>query len=142
MRNALLLGLVLLAGGCSKTPGGVETSGPESLYAPAVSIQSSLAYEPVGERRVGMARQVTVDFTLEGAPKDAEVVVEFRSPGDVPFERRKGRLVASGAMQQRVEFTLPVAGTVIDASSLSGAWTANLIIGGAPVASQDFELAP
>lgn len=100
------------------------------------------AQESGASRRIGELRQLVVVADLEGVTVATEVSLEFITPDGTPFEVQRAEAMAAPDDLQRFSFSLPVAGTLIDASALTGRWTARLLVAGVPLAEQTFELEP
>ncbi|MHB8876855.1 MAG: hypothetical protein ACYC8T_24425 [Myxococcaceae bacterium] len=102
---------------------------------------TAVSFEPAGKSRTTEVRAVTVRLTVAAVPEPTEVALEFLAPGGTVYERRAGSL-AKVPGEQTLAFELPVAGTVIDSSSLTGVWQAQFRINGAKILAQNFELTP
>lgn len=168
--RALSLALCLALAACSRQPslsvdapeelappGAVETLPPEELTAeeapalstpapepgtPKTELRARVGFLPEGERSIASVRDVTLVVDAIGVAGQRELAVELIAPGELPYERRVVALVGTGNELQTLSFSLPVAGTMIHQSRLSGHWEARLLLDGAPAATASFELQP
>lgn len=112
----------------------------EPLKPPPPACKASIAVEPSGKSSVSEVRSVRFQFDLIGVQGPAPLEVEFLAPGGIAYERRKVALSGTAFDHQSVQLELPVAGTVIDSSSLAGTWSASCEVRGTKLASAAFEL--
>jgi hypothetical protein len=95
---------------------------------------------PAGSWSLASVREVTVSVTLENAPDDAELAVEFVAPGNISYERQTARTRGQGKAQHQ-RFRLPVAGTIIGTGSgLPGTWEARVLLNGEALQKATFAL--
>ncbi|WP_426752162.1 hypothetical protein [Myxococcus sp. Y35] len=95
-----------------------------------------------GRRGVLSMAQVDVDLTVSGIRGRRQVSVEFVPPSGLPYERRAAEVVARADQAQTVRFSLPVAGTAVATSGMSGTWEARFFLDGAPLTAASFTLDP
>ncbi|WP_205522818.1 hypothetical protein [Myxococcus eversor] len=86
--------------------------------------------------------QVDVDLTVSGVNGKGRVEVEFVSPTGHPYERRTSVVEAKPEMTRTVRFSLPVAGTTVATSGMSGTWQVRFFLDGAPLTTAAFTLEP
>ncbi len=109
---------------------------------PPVVASSRLAFVPAGVRSVAAASAVDVELSVSGVNGKGRIDVEFIAPGDMPYERRSVTVHALPAESRTLSFSLPVAGTLIASSAMTGAWEARFFLDGEPLASAAFTLDP
>ncbi len=116
--------------------------GPTNAVPSFAVLQSCAQPWPVGESSVG--RVISMKLCLEtiGAPAGAQVSLEIRAPKAFVYQRRDFILNAGPASPQRIDFLLPVAGTLIDSGGLAGRWNATFFMDGLAIAEEQFELSP
>jgi hypothetical protein len=114
---------------------------PTPVVPPLVA-SSRLAFVPEGANTVGSASAVDVELTLSGVNGKGQLDVEFIAPGDMPYEKRSVTVRALPVDTTTLRFSLPVAGTLIASSAMTGEWEARFFLDGEPVASSAFTLAP
>lgn len=114
----------------------------EPLKPPALSATTCLSYQPATETRISTVRSVIACAKVVGAEGRRTLAVEFIAPGGFPYERREKELKGSAFETQLIEFDLPVAGTMIDTSRMSGKWSARFFLDGQPLATRTFDLLP
>lgn len=119
-----------------------EFDQPVQLPPPALSATTCAVYDPVAGRTVSDVMTVTVCAEVLGAAAGTRLSVEFLTPQDMPFERREAPVTGTAYTRQRFDFSLPVAGTMIDSSHMGGQWKAKFFLDGAPLAVQTFDLSP
>lgn len=120
-------------------PLGLEVA-PEA-HLPPVTLVSQVAVEPLGETSVSKVRSVEVTATVNGAGAE-ELGLEIETPQGLPYERRAKQLEGAPGEVQVATFGIPVAGTMIDSSRLSGTWTVKFLVRGKVVSTQNFSLTP
>ncbi|MCP3161937.1 hypothetical protein [Myxococcus qinghaiensis] len=86
--------------------------------------------------------QVDVDLTVSGVNGKGRVEVEFVSPSGHPYERRTSVVEAKPEVTRTVRFSLPVAGTTVATSGMSGTWLVRFSLDGAPLTTAAFTLEP
>ncbi|NTX06732.1 hypothetical protein HUA74_18120 [Myxococcus sp. CA051A] len=86
--------------------------------------------------------QVDVDLTVSGVRGKGRVEVEFVSPSGHPYERRTSVVEAKPDVTRTVRFSLPVAGTTVATSGMSGTWQVRFFLDGAPLTTAAFTLEP
>ncbi len=99
-----------------------------------LQIAAEAMMEPPGRHRLSDVRQVVVRFKVTGERGPRQAAVEFIRPDGMSYERRLVTLVSDGVTPQLLEFTLPVAGTLVATAGLAGTWTAKMFIGAQSVA--------
>ncbi|XXF81368.1 hypothetical protein P2318_16885 [Myxococcaceae bacterium GXIMD 01537] len=110
------------------------------LPPPAASTSLSLVSD--GSRSVSAVNAVVLDLSVSGVRGQGSVDVEFIAPGDLPYEKQSRAVRAPPGETQTLRFSLPVAGTHIASSRMSGAWEARFFLDGEPLASATFTLEP
>ena len=95
--------------------------------------------EPVGLSEV---QQVDVDFVVSGIRSRGEVDVEFIAPGGRPYEKRSRTVEAAPEETRTLRFSLPVAGTLVTSSRMTGTWQVRFFLDGALLATTSFTLEP
>ena len=95
-----------------------------------------------GLRGLSSVPQVDVDLTLNGVRGRGTVEVEFVSPAGHPYERRSSVIVAKPEVPRTVRFSLPVAGTTVATSGMSGTWQVRFFLDGLPLTTAAFTLEP
>lgn len=133
-----LLVLAILAG-CSSRTGAGEERTPQ---VPELSVGLQEVFDPDGASSISEVRRVLISASVIGVAGPRGVTLELLTPSGDVYERQVETLFGSAFEPQQVEFDLPVAGTFIDQSGLSGRWTALLHLGDEPVAVGTFELQP
>ncbi|AKQ66293.1 hypothetical protein A176_003205 [Myxococcus hansupus] len=94
-------------------------------------------------RRGGLSmEQVDVDLTVSGVRGRRKVSVEFVPPSGLPYERRTTEVDALVDASHTVRFSLPVAGTAVSTSGMSGTWEARFFLDGEPLTAASFTLDP
>ncbi|MCP3099373.1 hypothetical protein LZ198_10880 [Myxococcus sp. K15C18031901] len=90
---------------------------------------------------VSDVEQVDVDLTVRGVHDKGTVEVEFISPAGHPYERRSAVIQAVAPdVAKTVRFSLPVAGTTVATSAMSGTWQVRFFFDGAPLTTASFTL--
>lgn len=112
------------------------------LGPPAFSATAAVGTSPAQAQSVSEVREVILEVDVVGQPRSQPLSVEIISPNAMPYEAREIEVGGDPFATYRAQFILPVAGTAIDRSNLSGTWTANYFLGGRPVATTTFELLP
>ncbi|MBZ4422075.1 hypothetical protein [Myxococcus sp. RHSTA-1-4] len=95
-----------------------------------------------GARGLASVSQVDVDLTVRGVRGRGTVEVEFVPPSGLPYERRSSVVEARPDESRTVRFSLPVAGTTVTTSGMSGTWQARFFLDGAPLTTAAFTLEP
>lgn len=111
-----------------------------ALGLPAIAASSSLRVDPPGATSIDEVRSLYFDVEIRGAPRGAQLAVEWVANGEVVYERRTAVLEAGPQAPAQHTFELPVAGTMIRQSQLVGSWTARFFLDGTEVSSQAFGL--
>ncbi len=93
-------------------------------------------------RGLSSVSHVDVDVTLEGRPGKRTVSVEFIPPSGHPYERRSTPVELSPGAPRTLRFALPVAGTTVATSGMSGTWQAHFFLDGEPLTTAAFTLEP
>ena len=95
-----------------------------------------------GSRGLLSVEQVDVDLTVSGVRGRHMVSVEFVPPSGLPYERRSAEVDSRVDESRTVRFSLPVAGTAVATSGMSGTWQARFFLDGAPLTAASFTLDP
>lgn len=162
-RTWLWAAAVLLVAGCSKEPA-LESGSPEPLQelsteapaAPAqvevrpedplqpvaVTLTPTLALFPSGAQSVREVDHVGLHLGVIGAVGTHQVAVTFLTPSGATYQFEEQAVNGAANDEVAADFSLPVAGTVIDAHNLEGVWTAKVFFDGEAHSEQTFELAP
>ncbi|WP_171818849.1 hypothetical protein [Pyxidicoccus fallax] len=120
------------------------TPRPEELVAAPAPVTGSAVVVGLeaGARGLASVAQVDVDLTVSGVRGRGTVEVEFVPPSGLPYERRSTVVEAEPAMSRTLRFSLPVAGTTVATSGMSGTWQARFFLDGAPLTTAAFTLEP
>lgn len=113
---------------------------PTAVGLPALSARSRMRVDPPGATSIDEVRSLYFDVDISGAPRGAQLAAEWVANGEVVYERRTAVLELGPQAPQQHTFELPVAGTMIRQSQLTGSWTARFFLDGAEVSSQAFGL--
>ncbi len=116
-----------------------EESVPEPTVIP---VTGSAAVVGLEDRGLASVSQVDVDLTVGGVRGKGTVEVEFVSPAGHPYERRSSVVEAPPDVQRTVRFSLPVAGTTVATTGMSGTWQVRFFLDGAPLTTAAFTLEP
>jgi hypothetical protein len=95
-----------------------------------------------GSRGLASVSQVDVDLTVSGVRERGTVEVEFVPPSGLPYERRSTVVEARPDVTRTLRFSLPVAGTTVATSGMSGRWQVRFFLDGAPLTTAAFTLDP
>jgi hypothetical protein len=116
----------------------------EGVPEPVVVIPVTGSASVVGLENRGLASvsQVDVDLTVSGLRRKGAVEVEFVSPAGHPYERRSSVMEASPDVPRTVRFSLPVAGTTVATTGMSGTWQVRFFLDGEPLTTAAFTLEP
>jgi hypothetical protein len=98
--------------------------------------------EPAAQQSVTEVRSVTARLSVLGSEGEHRISAEFLTPAGVPYEGRSAAISGTASQTETVEFNLPVAGTLIDSSNLTGTWKVQFFLDGQKFAEQPFELTP
>lgn len=109
---------------------------PPVLQSPVV-VTASHVYEPAGVMSLSAVNSVTLSAAVSGPTEGKTLAVELFSPQGFPYERRE--VVMTGA-NPKIDFPLPVAGTMVQMSRLTGTWSARFYVNGALAATREFQL--
>lgn len=121
----------------------VLPAGPVDATAlPALSASANYAFVPNPMLTVGSVREVVLQVAVEGAAEQGELTLELLQPSGAAYEVRATRIGGDVLSTYQAQFVVPVAGTAIDRANLAGAWSANFLFDGKPLASTTFELYP
>ena len=107
-----------------------------STNTPTVITQRNL---PANETRLSRINWISFEVSLGAVAAPRELQAEFLTPKGSMYEVRK-MTVRPG--ERAVGFLLPVAGTTMDQSGLSGQWTLPAFLDGALAAELSFEVLP
>lgn len=119
-----------------------ELSGPHFIRPPLLQATAIIGVLPSTAQRVSDVREVILELDVIGAPDEVELSLELLQPDGSAYEARSAPVGGNAFTTYRAQFIVPVAGTAIDRSNLSGTWNANFLMTGQPVASTTFELLP
>lgn len=108
----------------------------------SMTVQASAAVLSDGAPSVDQASEVVVSVDVIGGVGTHELSVELLSPSGATYQVQRKPFEAASHDSVRTEFAVPVAGTFIDSSNLSGEWTARVRVDGTEFTSQHFELLP
>ncbi|MBJ6765575.1 hypothetical protein JGU66_32890 [Myxococcaceae bacterium JPH2] len=97
---------------------------------------------PTGEPGMETLDEVRIQLDILNLQGAGRVEVEFVAPGGLPYEKRARAVEAAAGGPVSVSFTLPVAGTAIASSGMSGAWGVRFFLDGAPLTTTTFTLEP
>ena len=122
-------------------PPGVTVPVPERPPA-VVTIHPTIAFDPPEAQTVGTIRVTKFDLDVGGLEGEHEVAVQAMTPSGHTYQLLRQGLYGAGTGSIRVSFELPVAGTFIDSSNLSGRWAARILLDGMEQSAVNFELAP
>ncbi|WP_223632143.1 hypothetical protein [Corallococcus sp. EGB] len=86
--------------------------------------------------------QVDVDFVVSGVRNKGLVDVEFIAPGGSPYEKRSATVEAPPEETRTLRYSLPVAGTSVSMSRMTGTWQVRFFLDGAQLATTSFTLEP
>jgi hypothetical protein len=109
---------------------------------PPLAVSSAVAYEPPGDVHLSNLRSVSVAFTVIGAGANDLATIEFVPPSGSPYETRPAPLTGTAFDEQRLEFSLPVGGTLVETAQMTGTWKAVLLIDGQVAAAPAFDINP
>lgn len=124
----------------AEEPPPVEEPPPAPLPPPegsAVVVGAGSEPTPLSE-----VQQVDVDFVVSGVPNKGQVDVEFIAPGGRPYEKRSATVVAPPEETRTLRYSLPVAGTSVSMSRMTGTWQVRFFLDGAQLATASFTLEP
>lgn len=115
----------------------------EALPPPKVKLifVPTLSTEPPETTQVGLLREVRLSIDVQGLDPSA-LAVEFVAPEGNVFNRQVKQLNQKRTVRQQVDFTLPVAGSLIASSNLVGTWQAHVFHNDVEVAALSFEVTP
>ncbi|MCP3142184.1 hypothetical protein [Pyxidicoccus xibeiensis] len=130
-------------GAATATPppaAGVEPEPPPA--PPPVTARAAVVGLEEGARGLSSVSHVDVDVTMEGLRGKRSVSVEFIPPSGHPYERRATAVELRPDVPRTLRFALPVAGTTVATSGMSGTWQAHFFLDGEPMTSVAFTLEP
>ncbi|WP_375745106.1 hypothetical protein NR800_10085 [Corallococcus interemptor] len=87
-------------------------------------------------------QQVDVDFVVSGVRNKGVVDVEFIAPGGRPYEKRSATVEAPPEETRTLRYSLPVAGTPVSMSRMTGTWQVRFFLDGVQLVSTSFTLEP
>jgi hypothetical protein len=117
-----------------------EEVAPAPLVIPVTGSATVLGSES-GPQSLSVP-QVDVDLTVGGVRGKGTVEVEFVSPAGLPYERRSSVVEAPPDMPRTVRFSLPVAGTSVATTGMSGTWQVRFFLDGESLTTAAFTLEP
>jgi hypothetical protein len=109
------------------------------LNPPAFRAIASLTTDLTAAGGLSELRSVGVKIEVRGA-EPSQLAVEFVTPAGQVFDRQVTRLTGTLVDTQTAEFELPVAGTLIDSSTIVGTWHARFLLEGVEVSTLSFEV--
>jgi hypothetical protein len=71
-----------------------------------------------------------------------EVAIEYVTPDGSMYQRQVRPLIEAPFVEQPFDFSLPVAGTWIEANQIYGDWSVHVMVGAAELLGQTFTLSP
>jgi len=113
----------------------------EKALAPVTGSAAVIGLEE-GARGLASVAQVDVDLTVSGLRGRGTVEVEFVPPSGHSYERRSTVVEAQPDVSRTLRFSLPVAGTTVATSGMSGTWQVRFFLDGAPLTTAAFTLEP
>jgi len=153
---ALFLATSLGAGCGAPSQDPVATSGSEEMASPGVSVsapglqplppagtaptlpmaaEATATLEPADAIALNTVHSVRLVLTLRNGVGRLPVVLELESPSGLPYQRLERVVTARYGEALVEEYTVPVAGTLIQQAKLSGDWTARFLVNGQPRAA-------
>ncbi|MBU8894790.1 hypothetical protein DRW03_26980 [Corallococcus sp. H22C18031201] len=97
---------------------------------------------PTGEPGMQGLDEVRIQLDILNLAAAGKVEVEFVAPDGLPYEKRARAVEAAAGEPVSVSFTLPVAGTAIASSGMTGVWGVRFFLDGAPLTTTSFTLEP
>ncbi|MBN8225922.1 hypothetical protein JYK02_00180 [Corallococcus macrosporus] len=95
-----------------------------------------------GSAPLSEVQQVDVDFVVSGVRNKGLVDVEFIAPGGRPYEKRSATVEAPPEETRTLRYSLPVAGTPVSMTRMTGTWQVRFFLDGAQLATTSFTLEP
>jgi hypothetical protein len=94
------------------------------------------------DQSAGIDQLRSVDFAIQvpNAEGSLQVTLELETPGGLPFEKWERNATAPAGQPVQVDFTLPVAGTLITQGKLAGTWKATVRVDGKILQRKSFEI--
>jgi hypothetical protein len=149
---------VILAAACVEKRPDVTTEPPDPLVRVQVPAEAAAPFEvasaplpvvftpsiiaqPSDTLQVSQMLTVTVRVGIKNAIGPHEVIAVFVAPPPLDYQRMVQTIDVRGE-ETSVEFTLPVAGTMIDQQKLVGLWQVRLFLDGTELSAPTFEIAP
>jgi hypothetical protein len=105
-----------------------------------IKVSAGARLEPQGATSLREVGYVTAYLDLSQLDGAADVVLEIQTPDGTPFQRNERQIRATLQDTTRVEFKLPVAGTLIQRKRMTGTWSAQFLVDGQPLAVTTFDL--
>jgi hypothetical protein len=141
---------IALVSGCANRAAPNLDSKPEEAHAswaempapPPLTITLVVSKDPPEATSVSEVRTVDVKMYALGLQVPNALELHLLTPSGSLYQRSTAALEGSPFNEQNTVFQLPVSGTAIDSNSVSGTWTAKLLVNGEDAASQNFELTP
>lgn len=126
----------------SRTPPSYQQ--PHTLEPQSIPLEASgaVTLEPMGASSIRDVSVARVRFVISGASAGTDAVVELVAPSGTPYQVRRSKVGSTNDESWPMEMQVPVAGTVIHESGLSGTWTARLAVAGRVISTQTFDLVP
>ncbi|CAM3791577.1 hypothetical protein G4177_30270 [Corallococcus sp. ZKHCc1 1396] len=91
---------------------------------------------------LSQVEQVDVDFVVQGVRGKGVVDVEFITPSGRPYEKQSQPVEAPPEESRTLRFSLPVAGTLVTSSRMTGTWQVRFFLDGVQLAATPFTLDP
>ncbi|RKH84739.1 hypothetical protein D7Y21_24325 [Corallococcus sp. AB045] len=140
----------VLAGGGSvarpppPAPAGEEPPPEEPPPVPLPPPTGSAEVVGVGSEPTALSevQQVDVDFVVSGVRNKGLVDVEFIAPGGRPYEKRSATVEALPEETRTLRYSLPVAGTQVSMTRMTGTWQVRFFLDGVQLAATSFTLEP
>jgi hypothetical protein len=114
------------------TPVSVTRPTFEARVLPPLSARATLTPLPIS---------IELHVVVVGAT-GGELAIEYVTPDGSMYQRQVQPLVEAPFAEQAFDFSLPVAGTWIEANQLYGDWNAHVLVGAAELLSEPFTLSP
>jgi hypothetical protein len=129
------------AGTVPDDAGGEPDAGVEPP-PPPVTGEAGFEFLPSDATTLGEVRAVVFRLQVANASGRLPVALELTGPSGLPFQRMEREVRAEPGQPLTVEFTLPVAGTLIHNARMHGAWIATFDTQGRTLDTVRFELQP
>lgn len=121
---------------------GLELDAGVEPPPPPVTGKAVIEFLPSGATTLGEVRAVVFRLEVTNASGRVPVALELTAPSGLPFQRMEREERAEPGQPLSVEFSLPVAGTLLHHSRMHGVWTAAFYLDGRALDTVQFELQP